>query len=241
MSTYDEPPPTVPIPVAGSGGDTGSGSGTGTEVGLPVRVVRRLLDVVVAAVMLVVTSPIVAVAVLAIRLESPGPALFKQTRLGQHRTPFTLYKLRGMYIDAPQRWAELYDYDGLDDESAAQLQFHQERDPRVTRVGCFLRRTSIDELPNFYNVLKGDMHLVGPRPEIPELAPYYVGEAARILEAKPGLTSLPKATGRDSLTFAETVALDLRYLDEWSLRTDLKVLAMTAVTVLGQRHVNPGG
>jgi lipopolysaccharide/colanic/teichoic acid biosynthesis glycosyltransferase len=212
-----------------------------TDGSLPVRIVRRLIDVVVSAAMLVVTSPLLAVAVLAIRLESPGPALFRQTRLGQHRKPFTIYKLRGMYIDAPQRWAELYDYDGLDDTAAAELRFHQERDPRVTRVGRFLRRTSIDELPNFINVLKGDMHLVGPRPEIPELAPYYVGEAARILEAKPGLTSLPKATGRDSLTFAETVALDLRYLDERSLRTDIKVLAMTAVTVLGQRHVHPGG
>ena len=206
-----------------------------------VRLLRRLLDVVVAAALLGLTSPVLAVAALAIKLESRGPVLFRQTRLGQHRQPFTLYKLRGMYIDARERWPELYAYDSLEPAAAAEMRFHQERDPRVTRVGRFLRRTSIDELPNLVNVLRGDMHLVGPRPEIPELAPYYVGAAARILEAKPGLTSLPKSTGRDSLTFAETVALDLQYLRRRSLRLDLRILAMTAVTVLTQRNVEPGG
>lgn len=220
-------------------GSRSRGPGHGPD-GILVRAVRRVMDVVVATVLLVLASPILAVAAIAIKLDSPGPVIFAQTRLGQRRRPFILYKLRGMYVDAHQRWPELYDYDGIGD-AAPHFQFHQENDPRVTRVGRFLRRTSIDELPNLYNVLRGDMHLVGPRPEIPEMAVYYVGDAARILEAKPGLTSLPKATGRDSLTFAETIALDRKYLDERSLLTDLKVLAMTAATVLTQRDVVSGG
>jgi lipopolysaccharide/colanic/teichoic acid biosynthesis glycosyltransferase len=181
------------------------------------------------------------VAALAVKLDSPGPVLFQQVRLGERRKPFVLYKFRGMYVDARQRWPELYDYDGMSEDEVAGLRFHQDRDPRVTRVGRVLRRTSIDELPNLVNVLRGDMHLVGPRPEIPELAPYYTGDAARVFEVKPGVTSLAKATGRDSLTFAETVALELDYLQRRCLALDLEILASTAVTVLAQRHVRPGG
>lgn len=205
------------------------------------RWTRRFIDVVVSAALLALSSPVLLVAVLAIRLESRGPAIFKQVRLGENRKPFVMYKLRGMYVDAKQRWPELYRYDGLDEAALTGLRFHEEHDPRVTRVGGFLRRTSIDELPNLVNVLKGDMHLVGPRPEVMELAPYYTGDRARIFEVRPGVTSLAKATGRDALTFGETVALELDYLQRRCLALDLKILVATAVTVLAQRNVRPGG
>jgi lipopolysaccharide/colanic/teichoic acid biosynthesis glycosyltransferase len=202
---------------------------------------RRILDVLVAGIVLALASPLLALAAIAIKVDSRGPVLFKQVRLGKDRKPFTLYKFRGMHIDSRERWPELYEYGGMETAMAAELRFHQEQDPRVTRVGRFLRRTSIDELPNLINVLRGDMHLVGPRPEIPELAVYYTGEAARIFNVKPGVTSLAKATGRDSLTFAETTDLELRYLRSRSLRMDLKILGQTAVGVVARRDVVPGG
>jgi lipopolysaccharide/colanic/teichoic acid biosynthesis glycosyltransferase len=195
----------------------------------------------VAGSLLVLVSPLLAVTAIAIKLDSRGPVFFKQARLGKSRKPFLLYKFRGMYVDSRERWPELYEFAGMDETTAAQLRFHREQDPRVTRVGRFLRRTSIDELPNLINVLRGEMHLVGPRPEIPELAAYYTGEAAKILEVTPGVTSLAKATGRDSLTFAETVDLELQYLRSRSLRMDLRIIRRTAVNVLAGRDVVPGG
>jgi lipopolysaccharide/colanic/teichoic acid biosynthesis glycosyltransferase len=212
-----------------------------TNSNLAVRAIRRVLDILVAGSVLVLLSPLLAVTAIAIKLDSRGPVFFKQVRLGKDRKPFLLYKFRGMYVDARERWPELYDYAAMDEATAAELRFHQEQDPRVTRVGRFLRRTSIDELPNLINVLRGEMHLVGPRPEIPELAAYYTGEAARILDVRPGVTSLAKATGRDSLTFAETVDLELRYLRSRSLRMDVSILRQTAVSVLARRDVVPGG
>ena len=127
-----------------------------------------------------------------------------------------------------------------DSTSAALQRFHPRFDPRVTRVGRVLRATSIDELPNLVNVLKGDMHLVGPRPEIPEMLHFYEGDAQLVFSVKPGVTSLPKVSGRDELTFEETVAMDLRYLRERSLLLDARILFSTVGTVVLQRGVLPG-
>lgn len=197
---------------------------------------KRGIDIVGATVGLILTSPIMAAAAIAVRLESPGPAIFRQVRVGQHGVPFTLYKFRGMYVDARERFPELYAYK-YSPEELPTLVFHPKDDPRVTRVGRFLRRTSIDELPNLWNVLKGEMSLVGPRPEIPEMIPYYGDAAETILSIKPGVTSPAKVSGRDELTFTETLELDLEYVKNRSLWVDLRVLWQTVIAVLRQDGV----
>lgn len=202
-----------------------------------VRFVRRSVDIVVAVTVLLVTLPLLLVAAIAIRLDSPGPALFLQERVGRGGRHFRMVKLRGMYADARERFPSLYAYDG---HEAGTFRFHADSDPRVTRVGRFLRRTSIDELPNFVNVLTGDMSVVGPRPDIPELMALYGDRAATVLAVRPGVTSLPKAQGRDDLSFAETLALEVQYVRTRSLLLDLKIIALTIPTVLRRRNVSPG-
>ena len=200
------------------------------------ELVKALADRVLAALGLVAISPLLAVIALAVRLDSPGPALFRQTRVGRGGRPFTFWKFRGMLVDARRRFPDLYDY-RFSAQQIATLRFHPEDDPRVTRVGRFLRRTSLDELPNLINVVLGDMSLVGPRPEIPELIPYYGDAADEILSVRPGITSLAKLVGRDDITFEETLALDRRYIGERSLALDFKLLFGTAVLVLTGRSV----
>jgi lipopolysaccharide/colanic/teichoic acid biosynthesis glycosyltransferase len=203
------------------------------------EVLRRAIDVVVSASMLVVLAPVIVVLAALIRITSPGPAIFRQVRLGQGGRQFVFYKFRGMYVDARERWPHLYAYSYAPEELQT-LRFHPDRDPRVTPIGRWLRRTSVDEVLNFYNVLKGDMTLVGPRPEIPEMIPYYGEHAATVLSMRPGITSLAKVTGRDELTFTQTLELDLEYLDRRSLRLDLRILRATAMTVVLQHGVLPG-
>jgi lipopolysaccharide/colanic/teichoic acid biosynthesis glycosyltransferase len=201
--------------------------------------VRRSIDIAVAGLTLLLASPIIALVAVAIRLESPGAVIFRQRRIGRGGRPFWFVKFRGMYVDAAQRWPQLYEYRYTPQE-LVDLRFHPEVDPRVTRVGRFIRRTSLDELPNLWNVVKGDMSLVGPRPEIPEMIPYYGDAAAVVLSVKPGVTSLAKVTGRDELNFADTLALDLEYVRKRSLRLDLKIMLATVATVILQRGVLPG-
>jgi lipopolysaccharide/colanic/teichoic acid biosynthesis glycosyltransferase len=210
------------------------------EVTSPVTdVIRRALDILLSVIILVLAAPLLVLVAAAIRIDSPGSALFRQPRVGRSGRLFTFYKFRGMYVDAHERWPELYDYN----YSASQLhdlRFHPARDPRVTRVGRFIRRTSIDELLNLWNVLKSDMNIVGPRPEIPEMMPHYGDAVPTFLSVKPGITSLAKVTGRDELTFTETLALDLEYIRNRSIALDLKIMCATAATVLLQRGVLGG-
>ena len=201
--------------------------------------VRRSFDIAISASALVITAPLLLVIVIAIRLESPGPAVFRQARVGRNGRPFTFYKFRGMFTNAFERWPELYAYEYSADE-IGDLYFHPRVDPRVTRVGRFLRATSLDELLNFWNVLRGDMAVVGPRPEIPEMIRYYGEAAAVVLSVKPGVTSLAKVTGRDELTFAETLRLDLEYVERRSLTLDLKIVAATLLTVILRQGVLAG-
>lgn len=200
---------------------------------------RRAFDISVSATLLLVTLPLLGLVAVAIRLESAGPIIFRQQRLGRHGVLFCFCKFRGMYADAHERWPEFEEYSYTDDE-IADLQFHPREDPRVTKVGRFIRRTSLDELPNLWNVLKGDMSLVGPRPEIPEMIAYYKEAAPIILSVKPGVTSLAKVTGRDELTFSKTLVLDLEYVERRSLIFDLRILLATVATVILQRGVLPG-
>jgi lipopolysaccharide/colanic/teichoic acid biosynthesis glycosyltransferase len=195
--------------------------------GVPSTVLRRVIDVTFALVALTLTAPLLAVSIVLIRLDSPGPAIFRQPRMGKGGRIFYLVKLRGMYVDANDRFPELYDYAAAREEDSTGYYFHRTEDPRVTRVGRVLRKYSIDELPNFWNVLRGDMAIVGPRPEIPELAQMYGTDLQRFLSVRPGVTSPAKARGRDGLSLRRTIQSDLEYIDNRSLRLDVVTVFQT--------------
>ncbi len=192
-----------------------------------IRSGKRLLDVLGAALALVVTSPILLLAALAIKLESRGPVLYRSTRLGRGGRPFTFLKLRSMVHGADQhrhRLSHLNECDGP--------VFKINRDPRVTRVGRFLRVTSIDEIPQFVNVLLGQMSMVGPRPPIPEEVAQYEPWQLRRLDVRPGITCLWQISGRSRIGFQEWMRLDLEYIRRQSFALDLNILVRTVPAVL---------
>lgn len=191
---------------------------------------KRLLDVVVAAVTLVLTAPLWLAAALVIKLDSPGPVLFRQRRIGRNGQEFDLYKLRTMRRDAEAARAALLHLNEADGPY-----FKIASDPRITRVGRFLRRYSIDELPQLVNVLRGDMSLVGPRPPLAEEVQRYPGWFRRRLSVPPGLTGLWQVSGRFLLPFEEAARLDVFYVDHWSLGLDIKILLRTPVVVASGR------
>ncbi|MGE5619283.1 MAG: undecaprenyl-phosphate glucose phosphotransferase [Sphingomonadaceae bacterium] len=190
-------------------------------------VVKRVLDVVVAVVALTLLSPLLLLVALAIKLDSPGPVLFRQVRVGRDGLPFTLYKFRSMRRDAEQQLEQLQALN----EATGPL-FKIRDDPRMTRVGRLLRRSSIDELPQLINVLKGEMSLVGPRPPLPHEVEKYEDWHLRRLEASPGLTGLWQVSGRSEIPFDEMVMLDIYYIENWSLGLDLSILLRTIPAVL---------
>jgi len=191
------------------------------------RAVKRALDVVGAALVLIVMSPFLALAALAIRLDSPGPILFRQKRVGKGETEFVVHKFRTMRQDAEEQLEKLK----ARNEASGPL-FKMRSDPRITRVGRILRRTSIDELPQLVNVLRGDMSLVGPRPAIPREVAEYEEWHRRRLAVAPGITGLWQVSGRSDLTFDEMVMLDLYYIENWSLFLDFKILLRTIPQVI---------
>ena len=195
---------------------------------------KRVFDVTLGALLLLIALPLILIAALAIRLESPGSPFFIQTRLGKGGKEFKIIKLRGMYRDARQRFPSYYDYSRCQDLN---FYFHNEEDPRVTRAGRFIRRTSIDELPNLWNVVMGDMSLVGPRPEIPDVLVWYGPYRDEYLSVKPGITCLSKCTGRDRLTKRETIEFDLEYIRRRSFPSDMRILWKTFRSVLLRRDV----
>jgi lipopolysaccharide/colanic/teichoic acid biosynthesis glycosyltransferase len=194
----------------------------------------RCIEIVISLGVLVVACPIMLFEALIIRLGTPGPALFFQTRLGANFKPFKFVKFRTFYHDARDRHPELYAYKYTDAELAT-YKIKGENDPRVTPQGRWLRRLSIDELPNFWNVFMGDMALVGPRPEIPELLPYYKGEMLEKFLVRQGITGLAQISGRGRLTFRETAKYDLEYARTRSHTLDLKILLTTARLILRDR------
>ncbi len=173
--------------------------------------------------------PMAAIA-LWIRLDSPGPVLFRQTRVGQKGQPFRIFKFRTMTADAEEVLAQLVDFDRLTTPA-----FKIPNDPRVTRAGRFLRRWSLDELPQLFNVLRGEMSLVGPRPEEVALVSRYTDDQRRRLAVKPGMTGPMQVNGRGDLPFDERLALELDYIDRYSLRKDLAILIRTLPAVLSGR------
>jgi anti-anti-sigma factor len=191
--------------------------------------VKRLLDIVGSIVGLGITAIVFLPIVIAIKLDSPGPILFGQTRLGWMAKPFKIWKFRSMYIDAEERKKELLAQNQQSDAKT----FKMENDPRITRVGRFLRKTSLDELPQFWNVLKGEMSLVGTRPPTPnEVDIYEVPEWQR-LDVKPGMTGEWQVNGRSSIrNFEDIIQMDLRYQKNWSLAYDLQLIIKTILVVL---------
>ncbi len=190
------------------------------------QVIKDLFDRCVAAAGLLAISPLLLVVAAAIRLSDNGPALFTQTRVGKDGEPFKIYKFRTMVVDAEARLAALQarnDFDGV--------LFKMRDDPRITAVGAWLRRWSLDELPQLLNVLLGDMSLVGPRPALPGEAAQYADHVRRRLVVKPGVTGLWQVSGRSNLTWDESVRLDLRYVENWSFALDMQILWKTLVAV----------
>ena len=187
---------------------------------------KRSLDLIVAPAALLLASPIMAVAALAVRLDSPGPAILRQTRVGKGGQPFTCYKFRTMVQNAEDLLPELMKRRGQTD-----VLFKDKDDPRRTKVGRVLRKLSIDELPQLWNVLRGEMSLVGPRPPLPREVERYEAWHRKRLEAPPGMTGLWQVSGRSMLPFDEMVVMDLYYIDRWSLGLDLRILVQTLLVV----------
>jgi len=193
-------------------------------------VVERLL----ALFLVMLALPVLAVLIVLIRRESPGPALFAQDRIAQGGTcSFRFFKLRSMYADAPTRFPELYDF-SFAGKDMADVKLQWADDPRVTPLGRFLRRSSLDELPNLWNVVTGDMRLVGPRPELFAMLPHYDTRTIRKFAVKPGVTGYAQVLGRGDLNFVDTVELDLRYVEEAALSTDLRCLVQTVRAILAR-------
>ena len=194
------------------------------------RIVKRVTDLVLTVVGLLVVSPLLAVIAVAIKMEGAGPVLFKQTRVGLDGSTFTMWKFRSMHVDAESRLVDLRRRN-----PDVGLMFKMAEDPRVTRVGRVLRRFSLDELPQLFNVLGGSMSLVGPRPPLQTEVDAYENHARRRLLVTPGLTGLWQVSGRSLLSWEETVRLDLRYVENWTLTLDLLILWKTFFAVLSRR------
>jgi exopolysaccharide biosynthesis polyprenyl glycosylphosphotransferase len=190
---------------------------------------KRAMDVAIASVGLVLSAPLMGLLALLVKYDSPGPVLFRQVRVGRGDRLFTFYKFRSMRQEAEAEQARLLNLN----EATGPL-FKMRHDPRLTRVGKFLRRTSLDELPQLYNVLRGEMSMVGPRPPLPAEVEQYQEWHRKRLEVSPGVTGLWQVSGRSDLTFDEMVMLDLFYAENWSLWLDLKILLRTIpTTILG--------
>lgn len=184
---------------------------------------KRLLDLIVAAVLLIIISPLWVFIVLWIRFDSPGAAIFKQTRVGLRGKPYTIYKFRTMVQNADELMKKkLKNVTDLEN-----FVFQEKDDPRITRSGKFLRKTSLDELPQLLNILRGNMSLVGPRPEVPDIAEHYTPEQRLRLNVLPGVTGLAQVNGRSELTLGETLAYDVEYVKRWTFWLDLVILGKT--------------
>ncbi len=234
-----------------------------------IQISRRLSDVLIASIVLVFAAPLLVLIAVVIRIDSPGPALFKQIRMTRDRRvkrierrsdhvqrtgnrkrrsgkdrrkrhmcgrPFRFIKFRTMRCDASEAYPELYQYESsgvaLQDSKVKNSDL---KDPRVTRFGAWLRRTSLDELPNFWNVLMGDMTIIGPRPEVPEMSCFYDHHKCKKFSVKPGITGLAQINGRGHLNFRETVAQDLQYVRKRSIFLDFRILWATVIEVVKGR------
>lgn len=194
------------------------------------RALKRAIDIAGSFVGLLLLSPIFAVTAAAIKLDSSGPLFYCQERVGKWGKVFTMYKFRSMLVDADKMKDQL-----LDQDESGGVMFKMKRDPRVTRVGSIIRKLSIDELPQLYNVLKGDMSLIGPRPPVPREVAQYTLSDRRRLEVIPGITCIWQVSGRSDIDFEGQVALDVQYIESRSLFGDVLILLKTVPAVLTGR------
>lgn len=201
---------------------------------------KRLVDILFTLLILAFLIIITIIVAVMIRLDSPGPIFFRQKRMGVNGVEFTMLKFRSMYVDSDdaahrEAIAKYMNGQKVSDTTDSQLAYKQVDDPRITKVGRFLRKLSIDELPQFLNVLRGEMTLVGPRPPLPYEVEFYSQHDRLRLQGKPGLTGYWQVYGRSRVPFASMVEMDLAYLQKQSLTEDLKLIALTVpVMVLGQ-------
>jgi exopolysaccharide production protein ExoY len=198
------------------------------------RAAKRILDLVVASSALLLSLPLLILIASAILLESGRPVLFRQVRVGRRGRPFGCLKFRTMVPDAEDRLEELL---ARDPAARAEFAHHHklEHDPRITHLGAFLRRSSLDELPQLFNVLRGDMSLVGPRPVVYDELVWYGPVAATVLEVRPGMTGLWQVSGRSDTSYERRVALDSAYVRDHSVHGDLWILVLTLLAVLSRR------
>ena len=198
--------------------------------------IKRILDLLFAGSLLILTLPLFVVTAIVIKLNSRGPVIFKQVRIGRDKKPFTCYKFRSMYVGSSDEIHQSYIRDLISGDLKQKKQekeiYKLTLDPRITAVGLFIRRLSIDELPQLFNVLKGQMSLVGPRPAVPYELKYYDEVMLKRLSFKPGITGLWQVSGRSSLSYKEMVDLDIYYIEHWSIWMDLKILLKTVLYVL---------
>jgi lipopolysaccharide/colanic/teichoic acid biosynthesis glycosyltransferase len=187
---------------------------------------KRILDLVITVPVLIVLAPVFAAIAILIRRDSPGPAFFRQTRVGLDGKLFRLIKFRTMVVGADKIGAGLHNDVG---------------DPRITAVGARLRALSVDELPQLINVLLGDMSIVGPRPTLRDQVERYTPEQRRRLRARPGITGLAQISGRSTLPWAQRIVIDVHYVDEWTLRLDLAIILRTIPALLRRNETYPGG
>jgi exopolysaccharide biosynthesis polyprenyl glycosylphosphotransferase len=191
------------------------------------HLMKAVFDRIVALGFIVLLAPLLIGVALAVKVTSPGPVLFRQQRVGRAGVEFTMLKFRSMYSDAEQRLGDLY---ALSDGNG--VIFKMRDDPRMTPFGRWIRRFSLDELPQLFNVLLGDMSLVGPRPPLSEEVALYAADDSRRMLVKPGITGLWQVSGRSDLSWDESVRLDLRYVDNWSMTLDLLILWKTVRAVI---------
>ena len=195
---------------------------------------KRLIDVIGSSIGLLLASPIMLIVALLIKLEDPkGPIFFSQMRNGAYPKTFKMYKFRSMYVDAEERLEELMH---LNEQSGPA--FKLKDDPRITKVGKFIRKTSLDELPQLFNVLKGDMSIVGPRPALPREVKQYTDYQKQRLFVKPGITCIWQVSGRNNIGFDEWVELDIKYIKTRSLSLDIKLILMTIPALLGDENAS---
>ncbi|MCB2299647.1 sugar transferase [Clostridium tagluense] len=189
-------------------------------------IMKRLMDIILSTIGIIILSPLYLALIIAIKLDSKGPALFKQIRVGKDGKDFTIYKFRTMIVQAESK-REL----NIDPNDLENFVFQSKSDNRITKLGKFLRRSSLDEIPQLFNVLFGQMSLVGPRPEIPEVVNYYPENYRQRFLVLPGITGLAQISGRGEIELGKTIAYDLKYIVDFTLALDIKILFLTVVSV----------
>lgn len=189
-------------------------------------VVKHILDKIFGTILLILLSPILAIIAIAIKIDSKGPVIFNQRRLGKDGEIFEIYKFRTMYVDAP----DIRNEDGST--------FNSDNDPRVTKIGNILRKTSLDELAQLFNILKGEMSFIGPRPDLPEQLERYSDNEKRKLNVKPGITGYSQAYYRNSIKAEDKFKNDVFYVDNYSLILDIKILLATVKSVILRSNIN---